>query len=141
MVAETGARRLTRVHLTGAKAGTSEPFAEDLPGTPDNMWRDPAGLIWVALAGPRIGALDRLHRAGPAVRHAAGRVAVRAPFRPLGFAGVMAFDDEGKAVHTLVDHRSRFRMVTSACVAEGQLILGSLVERGVAVCELPGKAE
>lgn len=141
VVAETGARRLTRVHLTGPEAGTSEPFVEDLPGTPDNMWRDPDGLIWVALAGPRIGALDRLHRAGPAVRRAASRVAVRAPFRPLGFAGVVAVDDEGHVVHTLVDHHSRFRMVTSACVADGRLILGSLWERGVAVCELPGKAD
>lgn len=141
VVAETGDRRLTRVHLTGPEAGTSEPFVEDLPGTPDNMWRDPDGLIWVALAGPRIGALDRLHRTGPAVRRAASRVAVRAPFRPFGFAGVVAVDDEGHVVHTLVDHHSRFRMVTSACVADGRLILGSLWERGIAVCELPGKAD
>ncbi|MEE1761680.1 SMP-30/gluconolactonase/LRE family protein [Streptomyces sp. SP18BB07] len=142
VVAETGPRRLTRVHLTGAGAGTSEPFVEDLPGTPDNMWRDPdSGLMWVALAGPRIGALDRLHRAGPAVRSAASRVAVRAPFRPLGFAGVVAVDDQGHVVHTLVDRHSRYRMVTSACVAEGRLILGSLWERGIAVCELPGKGQ
>ncbi|MFF9779421.1 SMP-30/gluconolactonase/LRE family protein [Streptomyces sp. NPDC013978] len=141
VVAETGPRRLTRVHLTGARAGTSEPFVGDLPGTPDNMWRDPdSGLMWVALAGPRIGALDRLHRAGPAVRSAASRVAVRAPFRPLGFAGVVAVDDQGNVVHTLLDRHSRFRMVTSACVAEGRLILGSLWERGIAVCDLPGKA-
>ncbi|MDX2551109.1 MULTISPECIES: SMP-30/gluconolactonase/LRE family protein [Streptomyces] len=140
VVAQTGARRLTRVHLTGARAGTSEPFVEDLPGTPDNMWRGPDGLMWVALAGPRIGALDRLHRAGPAVRRAASRVAVRAPYRPLGFAGVVAVDDQGHVVHTLVDHRSRYRMVTAACVADGRLILGSLWERGVAVCELPAKA-
>ncbi len=139
VVAETGDRRLTRVHLTGTKAGTSEPFAEDLPGTPDNMWRAPDGLIWVALAGPRIGALDLLHRAGPAVRRAASRVAVRVPYRPLGFAGALAVDDEGHVVHTLVDHHSRFRTVTSACVADGRLIVGSLWERGVAVCELPGK--
>lgn len=139
VLAETGARRLTRVHLTGAKAGTSEPFVEDLPGTPDNMWRGYDGLMWVALAGPRIGALDRLHRASPAVRRAASRVAVRAPFRPLGFAGVVAVDDEGHVAHTLVDHHSRFRMVTGVCVAEGRLILGSLWERGIAVCELPGK--
>ena len=140
VVAETGARRLTRVHLTGAGAGTSEPFVEDLPGTPDNMWRDPvSGLMWVALAGPRIGALDRLHRASPAVRGAASRVAVRAPFRPLGFAGALAVDDEGHVVHTLITHRSRFRMVTSACVTGAHLLLGSLWERGIAVCEGVGE--
>lgn len=138
VIAETGDRRLTRYWLTGTGAGTSEPFVEDLPGAPDNMWRGPDGLILVALAGPRIGALDLLHRARPAVRRAASRIAVRAPYRPLGFAGVVAVDDEGRVVHTLIDRRSRFRMVTSACAADGRLILGSLWERGVAVCELPG---
>ncbi|MDX2938209.1 SMP-30/gluconolactonase/LRE family protein [Streptomyces ipomoeae] len=139
VVAETGARRLTRHWLAGPKAGTSEPFVEDLPGMPDNLWRGPDGLIRVALAGPRIGALDLLHRTGPAVRRAASQVAVRAPYRPSGFAGVVAVDDRGRIVHTLVDRHSRFRMVTSACVADGRLVLGSLWERGVAVCELPGK--
>ncbi|MGW0712170.1 SMP-30/gluconolactonase/LRE family protein [Streptomyces sp. NPDC002643] len=139
VIAETGDRRLTRHWLTGATAGTSEPFVEDLPGTPDNMWRDADGLMWVALAGPRIGPLEALHRAGPAVRRAVSRVAVRAPYRPLGFAGVVAVDDQGRIVDSVVDRRSRFRMVTSACVADGRLILGSLWENGVAVCELPGE--
>lgn len=54
VVAETGACRLTRYWLTGAKAGRSEPFAENLPGMPDNLWRAPDGPIWVSLAGPRV---------------------------------------------------------------------------------------
>jgi sugar lactone lactonase YvrE len=141
VVAETGARRLLRHRLTGPGAGTAEPFVEDLPGSPDNMWRGPDGLIRVALAGPRIAALDLLHRARPAVRRAASRVAVRAPYRPLGFAGVVTVDDRGGIVHTAVDRHCRFRMVTSACVADGRLVLGSLWERGVAVCELPGAGD
>lgn len=81
--------------------------------------------------------LDLLHRAAPAVRGAAARIAVRAPFRPTGTVGALAFDDQGAIVHHLARRRSGYRMVTSVCEAAGHLVLGSLWERGVAVCERP----
>ncbi|MGW1724226.1 SMP-30/gluconolactonase/LRE family protein [Streptomyces sp. NPDC002306] len=138
VLAETGACRLTRYRLTGPRAGHAEPFVEDLPGMPDNIWRGgPDGPIWVALAGPRVPPLDLLHRAAPSVRRAAAGLAVRAPFRPIGAAGVLAVDDDGRVLHHLGRRRSGFRMVTSVCQADGHLILGSLWERGVAVCEAP----
>ncbi|RRR79329.1 SMP-30/gluconolactonase/LRE family protein, partial [Streptomyces sp. RP5T] len=62
VVAETGARRLTRYWLDGPSAGRAEPHAENLPGMPDNIWRGgPDGPVWVSLAGPRIPPLDLLH--------------------------------------------------------------------------------
>jgi len=138
VVAETGARRLTRYWLDGPKAGRSEPFAENLPGMPDNIWRGgPDGPIWVALAGPRVPPLDLLHRAAPPVRRTAARVVVRAPYRPAGTIGVLAFDDDGQVVHHLTRRHSRFRFVTSVCEASGHLVLGSLWERGIALCEPP----
>jgi sugar lactone lactonase YvrE len=138
VVAETGARRLTRYWLTGARAGHGEPFAENLPGMPDNLWRGtPDGPIWVSLAGPRVPLLDLLHRAAPAVRGAAARIAVRAPFRPTGTIGALAVDDRGTIVHHLARRHSGYRMVTSVCEAAGHLVLGSLWERGIAVCEPP----
>lgn len=140
IVAETGAYRLTRYWLAGPKAGRSEPFAEDLPGMPDNLWRgSPQGPVWVSLAGPRVPPLDLLHRGTPPVRQAAARLAVRAPFRPSGTIGVLAVDDAGRVVHHLVRRRSGFRMVTSVCETEGHLVLGSLWEPGVAVCEAPAR--
>jgi sugar lactone lactonase YvrE len=138
VVAETGAYRLTRHWLTGPDAGRSEPFVENLPGMPDNIWRaGPDGPIWVSLAGPRVPPLDLLHRAGPAARRTAARLAVRAPFRPTGTIGVLAVDDHGETVHHLSRRHSGFRMVTSVCEASGHLVLGSLWERGVALCEPP----
>ncbi|MGW1747672.1 SMP-30/gluconolactonase/LRE family protein [Streptomyces sp. NPDC002092] len=138
VVAETGARRLTRYWLTGEKAGQSEPFVENLPGMPDNLWRAAAdGPVWVSLAGPRVPPLDLLHRTAPAVRAAAARIAVRAPYRPTGTIGALAVDDQGTIVHHLARRQSGYRMVTSVCEAAGQLVLGSLWERGIAVCERP----
>jgi sugar lactone lactonase YvrE len=137
-IAETGAYRLTRYWLTGPRAGRSDVFAEDLPGMPDNIWRaGPDGPIWVALAGPRVAPLDLLHRGSDAVRHTAGRIAVHVPFHPTGMIGALAVDDTGRIVHHLVARGSSFRMVTSACEAAGHLVLGSLRERGVALCEPP----
>ncbi|MFJ7333101.1 SMP-30/gluconolactonase/LRE family protein [Streptomyces sp. NPDC101116] len=140
VVAETGARRMLRLRLTGPGAGRSESFAEDLPGMPDNLWRGaPDGPIWVALAGPRVPALDLLHRSAPGVRAAAARAAVRAPFRPVGTIALQAYDDQGRLVHHLVRRHSGYRMPTSVCEAGGHLILGSIWERGVAVCEPPAR--
>ncbi|MEU7059221.1 SMP-30/gluconolactonase/LRE family protein [Streptomyces sp. NPDC046197] len=139
IVAETGACRLVRHWLTSPRAGRTEPFVENLPGMPDNLWRaGKAGPVWVALAGPRVPPLDLLHRAGPAVRAAASSVAVRVPFRPTGTVGVLGVDDEGRVVHHLARRRSGFRMVTAVCAAAGHLVLGSLWEHGVAVCAAPG---
>lgn len=138
VVAETGARRLLRHWLTGPDAGRTEPFADDLPGLPDNLWRaGPDGPVRVALAGPRFPPLDLLHRATPAVRRTAARLAVRAPYRPTGTVGVLAVDDDGTTVHHFTRRHSGFRMVTSVCEAAGHLVLGSLWERGVALCEPP----
>lgn len=138
VVAETGARRLTRFRLTGPRAGTAEPFADGLPGMPDNIWRaGKSGPIWVALAGPVVPPLDLLHRTPPGVRRAAARAAAHAPFRPTGYAAVLAVDDDGTTVHHLARPHSGFRMVTSVCETDGHLVLGSLWERGVAVCGAP----
>lgn len=138
-VAETGSRRLTRYWLTGPDAGRSEAWLEDLPGAPDNIWRDPDGLMWVALAGPRLPALDAVHRAAPAVRRAAARAAVHVTYRPGEFAGALAVGEDGRIVHGLVRRRSGFRMTTSVCRAGDRLVMGSVWERGVAVYEAPGE--
>ncbi|MEV7390784.1 MULTISPECIES: SMP-30/gluconolactonase/LRE family protein [unclassified Streptomyces] len=135
IVAETGAYRLTRYWLTGPRTGRAEFFAE-LPGMPDNMWRD-GDLTWVALAGPRNPALDVLHRTPPAVRRAAARAAVHAPYRPVGTVAVVALDDHGRVVHHLARRHSGFRMVTSVCRTGRHLVLGSVWEPGIAVCAAP----
>lgn len=48
VVAETGASRLSRYYLKGAKAGQSDVFIDRLPGAPDNLTPDQDG-IWVPL--------------------------------------------------------------------------------------------
>ena len=65
-VAETGARTVVRRWLTGARAGTRDYLAQDLPGYPDNISRGTDGLIWVAIASPTDPVVERL-KTGPMV--------------------------------------------------------------------------
>ncbi|MFG2192124.1 SMP-30/gluconolactonase/LRE family protein [Streptomyces sp. NPDC048639] len=137
VVAETGAYRLTRFWLTGPRAGERETLLRGLPGFPDNISRTPEGLFWIALAAPRDAALEWLHRRSRGVRRAAGAVAGRLRIPPRSTVEVLAVDSAGRIVHDLVLHRSPYRMVTSVCEIRGKLVLGSLRERGIAVCGRP----
>ena len=42
--------RIQRYWLTGDKAGTSDVFADNLPGCPDNINSNGMGVFWIALA-------------------------------------------------------------------------------------------
>ncbi|MFF7727074.1 SMP-30/gluconolactonase/LRE family protein [Streptomyces sp. NPDC008001] len=136
-VAETGAYRLTRLWLTGPRAGTRDTLIDDLPGFPDNLSRSATGTIWTALASPRMAPLEWLHRAPTRVRRGAAAAAVRLRPPPSRVARVMGIDAGGSVTHDLRRRGTGYRMVTSAYEHEGTLILGSLLEAGIALCELP----
>ncbi|MGP4048246.1 SMP-30/gluconolactonase/LRE family protein [Streptomyces sp. 2A115] len=140
VVAESGAYRLTRLWLSGARAGRRDTLIESLPGFPDNLSRGADGTIWVALAGPRLAALDWLHRAPVGVRRAVWRVVRPLGVRPRPIARVMGIGPDGRVRRDLRRRRSGYRMVTSVYAYEGTLVLGSLLENGIGVCELPESA-
>ena len=133
VVAELNARRLLRHWLTGARAGETEPFVEDLPGYPDNVARGSDGLFWVAIASPRDPLVELLHRRGPAwLRRRLWRLPEWLQPRVKRTARVQAYDGEGRLVadHDL-DARG-FHMVTGVREHDGTVWLGSLVEPRVA---------
>ncbi|MHA6758136.1 SMP-30/gluconolactonase/LRE family protein [Streptacidiphilus sp. PAMC 29251] len=136
-VAETGAYRLRRVHLTGARAGQDDVLADNLPGFPDNLSTGPDGLIWVALAAARDPLLDLLHRSSPLLRRALWHVPQRLQPDPRPTTWAIALDSEGRTVHDLQRSDLHFRMVTSACASGGRLYLGSLVENALLEIALP----
>lgn len=138
VVAESGAYRLRRLWLEGPRSGRCDLLLSELPGFPDNISRAPDGVFWVALAGPRERGVDLLHRATPQVRRAVwhGVKAFRA--RPRRTVRVVALRPDGSTVCDMRRVRSPYRMVTSVCRAGTFLIMGSLVENGLAVCEFDG---
>jgi sugar lactone lactonase YvrE len=141
VVAETGAYRLTRLWLSGERAGRRDTLIEDLPGFPDNLSLGQDGTIWVALAGPRQAPLDWLCHVPVGVRRTVWRTARPLRIRPRPVARVMGIAPDGHVRHDLGRHRAGHRMVTSVYEHEGTLVLGSLLEDGIAVCELPPVGE
>jgi sugar lactone lactonase YvrE len=61
LVTQTSLFRLTRLHLRGPRAGTSEVVLDGITGMPDGMDRDSAGRIWLAIFTERGPILTWLH--------------------------------------------------------------------------------
>ncbi|CAN7287711.1 SMP-30/gluconolactonase/LRE family protein [Paenibacillus sp. LjRoot56] len=62
LVAESYHYQLTRYWLKGSKKGTSDIFADNLAGFPDNITRDEQGHFWVGIFTTRISFVDQMHR-------------------------------------------------------------------------------
>jgi sugar lactone lactonase YvrE len=131
VVAETGSYRLVRLWLTGLRRGTSEPFAENLPGFPDNVtWSPERKAFWVAL-WPRVGAVDAL-AAHPWLRKVVRRLPRWLQPDPAPHAWVVAVDERGQIVDSLEWlSKSSYFPVTSVRERDGSLWLGSLDQDGV----------
>ena len=135
-VAETGARTVVRHWLTGPKAGTRDHLAQDLPGYPDNIARGSDGLIWVTIASPRDGLVERLQGGPMFVRRTVTRIPEALQPKPKRTVRVQAFDDAGSVVHDVDVKTDSYHMVTGVREHDGRVWLGSLHEPAVAVVDL-----
>lgn len=134
-VAQTGARCVTRHHLTGARAGTTDRFVDDLPGYPDNISRGSDGLVWVTIASPADPVVERLLRLPLPLRKAATRIPERLQPAPRRTVRVQAFDDAGVLVQDLDVPADGFHMATGVREHDGRVWLGSLHEPAIAVID------
>jgi sugar lactone lactonase YvrE len=135
-VAETGARTVVRLWLTGERAGQQDFLVENLPGYPDNIARGSDGLIWVTVASPKDPLVERLQKAPMPVRRMVTRIPERAQPKPKRTIRVQAYDDAGRLVHDADVRDDRFHMVTGVREHEGRVWMGSLHEPAVAVLDL-----
>ncbi|MBD8504929.1 SMP-30/gluconolactonase/LRE family protein [Hoyosella sp. G463] len=136
IVAETTTRRIERIWLTGDAAGEAEPFAEDLPGYPDNCSTGSDGLIWVALANPRNAVLDVVGHLPRAARRAVGRLPEKLLPTPSAEIGFLAYDDRGVVAHEEYGRIDGFSMLTSVREHAGELWFGSLTSSAIAHARL-----
>ena len=137
VVAESGAYRLTRLWITGPRAGESEVFADNLPGFPDNISTGTDGLIWVALGSPRDRTLDRLLPLHPRLRQLVWRLPERLQPSPRTTVWVYALSPDGEVVHDLQAPGERFHLVTGVREQHGTVHTGSLIGDSVALFDLP----
>ncbi|SDS17410.1 Sugar lactone lactonase YvrE [Nocardioides scoriae] len=136
VVAETGARTVRRLWLTGDRAGTDDLLVADLPGYPDNVSLGSDGLVWVALASPPVAALELLRAHAPAgLRRALRRVPPALLPAPIRQVHAQAYDATGRLVHDVVLPPHDFHMVTGVREHDGWLWLSSLEESALLLVE------
>lgn len=137
LYAETAAYRVMRYWLTGPRAGRSEPFVDDLPGFPDNMSRGADGLLWVAMAAPRNGLLDRILPLPGVLRLVVWNLPSVLRPAPERISWVMAFDEDGVLVHDLRSTTADYHFVTAVVERGDELVLSSLEEDDVVIVRRP----
>ena len=132
LVAETGAYRITRLWLSGPRAGSSDTFVDNLPGFPDNISTGTDGLIWVTQASRRDAALDRLLPRSPALRQLVWALPQRLQPQPQRTVWVLAYRPDGTLVHDLQGPGTHYHLVTGVREHHGRVWLGSLTETALA---------
>lgn len=135
-VAETRGRTVVRLWLTGARAGERDLLVGDLPGYPDNISRGSDGLIWVSIASPIDGLVERLGSAPLFLRKAVTRIPEALQPKPQHTIRVQAYASDGRLVHDLDLDDEGYHMVTGVREHDGRVWMGSLHEPSVAVHDL-----
>ncbi len=138
LVSETFRYRVRRYWLTGPKAGTSEVFADNLPGLPDGITTGLNDEYWVALVFPRNAWMDFAERR-PKVKE----LLVYLPRRL--WAGyphhgwVLRLDLNGKITDDLEDPSGHVWSITNAVPWRDSLLLGSLRTKSIALYKVKGE--
>jgi sugar lactone lactonase YvrE len=131
LVAESGGYAIRRVWVAGDRAGTSEMFADNLEGFPDNLSSGSDGTIWCAIASPRNPALDLMLPRNPLLR----RLAWKLPDAVRPAAGkatlVLGFGPDGEVRHR-IDGGGAYTFVTGVREHDGWLYLTSIHQDGIA---------
>jgi sugar lactone lactonase YvrE len=137
LVAETYRCRIRRLWLRGPRKGTTDVFADNLPGYPDGVASDGRGTFWVAMFTVRNKAADRLQPRPWAKRLLAKLPSFLWP-RPEPYGLVLAFGERGRLLRSLHDPGGRHvSPITSVQPAGDVLYLGTLTGDWIGRYRLP----
>jgi sugar lactone lactonase YvrE len=132
LVTELFGARVVRLWLSGPKRGTHEVFLRALPGYPDNIAYDGAGMFWLALVSTRTPSFERWSRY-PFLRAFVAKAPLfQAPhpipsFRTHEYCGwVVGVDTTGVVRFNLQSPPGGYGAITSANAFDGKLYLGSI---------------
>lgn len=144
LVNETGAYRITRVHLRGENAGSHDVFIDNLPGLPDNLSFNGRDRFWVALYTPRNPLLDAFADY-PYVRKMIVRAMKVLPAPIAHRAMIIGLDTQGDVTANLQNSSSdSYAPITTVREYDGWLYLGSLKQNSLArwsLANLPASAK
>lgn len=126
VVAETARYQLTRLWLTGERAGERDLLIDNLPGHPDNVAANGRGVFWIALPNHRDTMVDQVLLPRPSLRKVALRVPERLQPDPEDRGLVVAVDEDGTVVDCLQSRSGDARFLTGVREHDGWLYVGSL---------------
>jgi sugar lactone lactonase YvrE len=129
LVNETYRYRITRYWLAGPKAGTTDVFADNLPGFPDGLSASSSGqgAFWVALVSVRNAIADRHLHPRPWAKRLLSKLPAWLWPKPQRYGLVVELDEQGRIVRSLHDPEgTRIPQVTSVREHGGALYLGSV---------------
>lgn len=128
LIVETGAYRLHRVWLSGAKRGQSEIFIDNLPGFPDGISSNGKDKFWLALVTPRDAVLDKL-LPHPFLRKAIARLPKFLQPAPKRYSFVLGLDPNGRVLENLQNGAPNcYAEIANAVERNGALYFGSIGE-------------
>lgn len=131
LVSETTRSRITRVWISGTKAGTVDVFADGLPGIPDGVSAAPDGTFWVAMYNKRAAAIDDLADF-PWVREQVAKLPAALMPIPAAYGFIVQYDRHGEPLQSMHDRAAvMVSEVTSVQPTESGLYLGTLHGRSV----------
>ena len=137
LVNETARFRVRRYWLAGPRHGESEVIIDNLPGFPDGISSNGAGVYWLALTSPRNPLLDTL-APHPFVRKMILRLPEALQPAPERYAFVLGLDGDGRVVHNLQNPSGEpFAIITSVEQVGEVLYLGSLSEPALGRIAVP----
>lgn len=138
IVVETYAHRIQRYWLKGPKAGTSEIFADALPGYPDGVSSNGKGTFWLALLTVRNTTADFL-APHPWLKGLIGRLPRALWPKPEPYGFVVALNEDGRYLRSLQDpDGEHIHTISSVEEHREKLYLGSLHNHHVGVVKLNG---
>ena len=137
LVVETGAYRVHRVWLKGAKQSQAETFIDNLPGFPDGISSNGKDKFWLSLVTPRDATLDKL-LPHPFLRKVVARLPKFLQPAPKRYSFVLGLDLNGRVVDNLQDGSSEcYAEIANAVERNGALYFGSIGESTVGRYRLP----
>jgi sugar lactone lactonase YvrE len=137
LVVETGAYRIHRVWLSGAKQGQSDIFIDNLPGFPDGISTNGKDKFWLALVTPRDAGLDAL-LPRPFLRKVVARLPKFLQPAPKRYSFVISLDSHGDVVDNFQNGSPDcYAEIANAVERNGALYFGTIGESTVGRYRLP----
>ena len=137
LVVETGMYRVQRLWLSGAKAGQTDIFIDNLPGFPDGVLSNGKNKFWLSLVTPRQSLFDKL-LPHPFMRKVVFRLPKSLQPAPQHYSFVLGLDMQGHVIDNLQNGAPDcYSQIANTVEHNGALYFGSIGEDSIGRFTLP----